>query len=101
MFIPKRIFLYGILALIISLSYLPLYIRTRKAEELKTSCRKYFPAKLLLCYVFNILVSQTGAAAIIGYAMPLLAGGMMAWVRNYRRKIKRTRGGNMNPGPLL
>ena len=57
MFIPKRIFLYGILALIISLSYLPLYIRTRKAEELKTSCRKYFPAKLLLCYVFNILVS--------------------------------------------
>ena len=51
--------------------------------------------------VFNILVSQTGAAAIIGYAMPLLAGGMMAWVRNYRRKIKRMRGGNMNPGPLL
>ena len=51
--------------------------------------------------VFNILVSQTGAAAIIGYAMPLLAGGMMAWIRNYRRKIKRTRGGNMNLGPLL
>lgn len=57
MFIPKRIFLYGFLALIISLLYLPLYIRTRKAEELKTGCRKYFPVKLLLCYGFNILVS--------------------------------------------
>ena len=57
MLIPKRVFLYGFLALIVSLSYLPLYIRTRKAEGLKTSCRKYFPVKLLLCCGFNILVS--------------------------------------------
>lgn len=57
MFILKRTFLYGFLALIISLSYLPLYIRTRKAEELKTSCRNYFSVNLLLCFGFNILVS--------------------------------------------
>lgn len=56
MFIPKRTFLYGFLALIISLSYLPLYIRTRKAEELKTSCRENFPVKLFLCCGFNIVV---------------------------------------------
>ena len=57
MFIPKRIFLYGFLALIISLLYIPFYICTRKAEGLKTSCQENFPGKLLLCYGFNILVS--------------------------------------------
>ena len=57
MFIPKRTFLYGLLALIISLSYLPLYIRTRKAEGLKTSFRENFPVKLLLCCGFSIPVS--------------------------------------------
>lgn len=57
MFIPKRTFLYGLLALIISLSYLPLYIRTRKAEGLKTSCKENFHVKLLLCCGFSIPVS--------------------------------------------
>ena len=49
----------------------------------------------------NILVSQTGVAAIIGYAAPLLAGGMMARVWSYRKKVRRMHGGNMGPGPLL
>ena len=57
MFISKRIIHYALLTLIMSLLYFPIYIRTRKAEELKKICRNNLPVKLLLCFVFSLLIS--------------------------------------------
>ena len=57
-------------------------------------------ASIVFHGIFNILVSQTGAAATIGYAAPLLAGGMMLWLWNYRKKVRRMHGEKAGQGPL-
>lgn len=57
MFISKRILLCGLSAPVMSLLYLPVYIRTRRADELKNTCRENLQVKLLMCCVFNIMIS--------------------------------------------
>lgn len=62
MYDPGRIFLYSLSALLFSLLYLPVYIRTRRAEDLKDAWKENRAVKLLLCCVFNCLISAVTIA---------------------------------------
>lgn len=47
---------YSFSALIISLLYLPIYIRTRNEDDLKNTVKRKLPIKLVLCFGFGLLI---------------------------------------------
>ncbi len=80
MYIPIHVLLYSLSALIVSLLYLPIYIRTRRDKELKKVWKDNLAVKLLLCCAFNCLnnvVLIAGESAlpelIFAFALMLIA----------------------------